>query len=353
MFGSLKAATAKIIIVGALIAATIPFAQAAKPLEGQTLRVAAATTPPFVTISKDSLNNISGIDVDMILELQRRTGFKIAHDRLDIMNFGDMSSEGEKGNYDIMAGAIYLNDRRAKIYDFSEPYYLTSIGVFTRKGAGVKNFLDLNNRTIAAVNGTSATEAIPRNLNISVREVATPTSFMSFYSVASKEADATIADVPVGLDFIDNLLGQDMELAFIIPNTEANMGLLFKKGERFVPALQMAMREMILDGTAAKIVAKYSSDAHGNIAMTHYKEGKVVQEIAKVKDPIGVNPADIKPVKAYANNVNNTSDDDLSSVLSVSNTNQLKSYRKQEVVNTDLTHLKSSSSAIGNIYDQD
>lgn len=241
------------------------------PLEGKTLNVAFAIVPPFVSVEPGSFDTLTGIDVDMVLELQRRTGFKLKDNRFELMNFGDMLAQTEKGNVDMCAGGIYLNESRAKRYHFGAAYYKTSMGVMASKNSGINSFEDLDNKTLSALQGSTATEAIPKNLNIRVKEAYSPTTFMALYSVAVGDSEVAIGDVPVINDFIDNLLGSNMSLRFIVPNSEAEMGLVINRNYPYAKELQKAMNDMIVDGTAGRIVAKYTSDREANIALTTYE----------------------------------------------------------------------------------
>lgn len=273
MFGAIKNVGMKLgIAIGLSMAVFANTANAEKlPLEGKTLNVAFAITPPFVSVVPGSLDNLTGIDVEMVKELQRRTGFKLKDNRFELMNFGDMTEQTAKGTVDICAAGIYLNEARAKVYAFSPAYYRTAMGVMARKNSNINSFEDLQNKTLSAMAGSTATDAIPDELNIHVKEVFSPTSFMSLYEVAVGNADVAISDVPIINDFIDNLLGSELSLRFVVPNSEAEMGMLFNKNSPYVPILQQTMQEMIMDGTAGKIVAKFTNDPSANIAQLTYE----------------------------------------------------------------------------------
>lgn len=274
MLSAIKNASSKICIaLGLSMAFAATAAHAEKlPLEGVTLNVAFAITPPFVQVEPGSLNNITGIDVEMVRELQRRTGFKLKDNRFEVMNFGDMTKQAADGLVDIAASGVYLTEARSKIYAFSPPYYKTAMGVMASKNSGINSFEDLQNKTISAMIGSTATDAIPKELNIQTKEMQSPTSFMAFYEVAVGKADVAIADVPVIQDFMNNLLGDQMSLRFVVPNSEAEMGMLFNKKSPYVPILQQTMKDMILDGTAGKIVAQFSNDPQANIAQITYEK---------------------------------------------------------------------------------
>lgn len=248
------------------------------PLEGTALRVGMAITPPFVMVG-NTFEDVRGIDYELIKELQRRTGFTIANDKIEILNFGQMMNLGAEGTLDIVTGGINLTAARAKLFEFSEPYYRAGVAVVGRRGANITSFQSLQNHKIAIVAGTNAGDIMPKGVSVSVLEV--PSNFMAFYNVAYNNADVAIADIPLAQDFIDNLLGKNLEIKFVLPDSAGDMGLLFaKKHPEVNRILNQNFTAMIKDGTVAKIVSKFSSDAECNITLNRLKKDKAEKIVA-------------------------------------------------------------------------
>lgn len=62
----------------------------------------------------------------------------------------------EENKVDLLIASLTVTDDRAKLVDFSMPYFSVNIGVLTRKGDSVKGLSDLNGKTIIVETGTTA-----------------------------------------------------------------------------------------------------------------------------------------------------------------------------------------------------
>lgn len=229
--------------------------QAALPLEGQELDVALTIVPPFAFIT-ESFSEVRGIDVDIVKELQKRTGFKLRNNRINVMNFGEMVSLGREGKLDVLGGGITLSDGRRAYYDFSDPYMDSALVLVTRKNDTIDEVADLKNRTLSVELGTTAVDYFPNAESLNIKIAESPTAFMSIYAVHDNQADALVMDEPMVSFYINNWRDADLKIVEQISDP-SNLGLLFKKDAKFTPHLQEAYREMIEDGTMAQIIDKY------------------------------------------------------------------------------------------------
>lgn len=225
------------------------------PLAGQELDVGLTVIPPFAFIT-DSISKVNGIDVDIVLELQKRTGFKLKNDRFNVMSFSELMDLGAEGKVDILGGGITLSDGRRPIFDFSEPYMLSPLVLVVRTDSDIKSVNDLRNRKLSVEAGTTAVDYFPNaeELNISLDE--NPSAFMCIYSVHAGLADALVMDEPMIAFYIDNWTDSKLKIVEQI-SEPGDLGLLFKKNAKFTPHLQLAFKEMAADGTLEKILDKY------------------------------------------------------------------------------------------------
>lgn len=226
------------------------------PLLGEELDVGVAIAPPFV-IADRGFNNLSGIDIELIYELQRRTGFSFTEDRIQLMNFGELLDIGEEGQLDITGGAISLTQERSTIFDLSESSCLSDSVAVVRNGSNITNVYDLLGRTIAVEVGTTAEEVLPTEIAQGVKIKHSATNFMQFYDVARGDADVMIVDHAVAVDYIKTWPDANLKVAFTIPQSEGAIGLLFKKNPRVAKHLAQAFKEMKEDGTVDEIVNRY------------------------------------------------------------------------------------------------
>ena len=231
--------------------------------------VAFSLAPPFVIVDTD-FENVKGIDVDIARELQKRTGFKLKNNRFDIMNFGELIDLATRGEIDIAGGGITLNDDRAKKFNLLGPIVSSSsVAVVKDHQIKVNSIKDLQGHKVATEMGTTSADIIPPDSDIKVNLNANASLFMCFYSVATGQADSLIADAPIAYDYVKGWKEGNLKLAFALPDTISNLGLLTTKKPKVSAALQQAFNEMCQDGTVEKIVNSYFSD-HGDSDRNHF-----------------------------------------------------------------------------------
>lgn len=257
------------LVVGAAFALLLPTSNASdldfstpvssinNVLANEELAIAFSVAPPFVMIDSDFSHPI-GIDVDITNELQKRTGFKVQNNRFRIMNFTQMIDLANNGEFDLIGGGLTLNEERSHKFTLIGPIVnSSSVVVVKNDHENISSLKDLNGHTMAAELGTTSEDIIPHNSEIDINMHNRASLFMCFYSVASGEADSVIADAPIAYDYINNWKGSNLKLAFAIPDTLSNLGLLATKDPKVAQALNQAFKEMCQDGTVEKIVDKY------------------------------------------------------------------------------------------------
>ena len=215
-----------------------------------------------------NFENAKGIDIAR--ELQKRTGFKLKNNRFDIMNFGELIDLATIGNIDIAGGGITLNDYRAKKFNLLGPIVSSSSVVVVKDHQiKVNSLKDLQGHTVATEMGTTSADIIPPDSDIKVNLNANASLFMCFYSVATGQYDSLIADAPIAYDYVTGWKEGNLKLAFALPDTISNLGLLTTKNPKVSAAFQQAFNEMCQDGTVEKIVNAYFSD-HGDSDRNHF-----------------------------------------------------------------------------------
>lgn len=225
-------------------------------LQEQSLKIGLTVAPPFVFF-KDSMSSIQGIDVDIINELQKRTGFKMDGGKMHLMNRDEMLADGESGELDIIAGGMILNNERSHKYDFSDPYMPTVLVLVSRNGDNIRTLGDLTGRCLATENGSLANESITQHANVNNITIDHSTSsFMTLYKVSRAHADATFIEKPVADFYMNNWPSAHLEIIEKVSDVEY-LGLLFKKDPSISRPLQEAYKEMVADGTIKDIVNRY------------------------------------------------------------------------------------------------
>lgn len=250
---------------------TAPEVQA-NELRGQSLSVAFAVAPPFVVL-KNEFRRPEGLDVAIVKELQRRTGFSTQDDAYEVMSFDSIMTLGRVGKTDIVAGAISYTDERANYYDITPPYIYNHTCIVTRGTININSTDDLDGHTVAVENGIDISDLQKQNPTMKTHKVAT--TFMAFYEVARGMADALVVDEIIAREYIA-LLPKDagLKVSAIIPDSKSGMALFFKKNSPHNKALMQAYYDMREDGTLEAIV---------NRELAHFISAKTSEEMADLR----------------------------------------------------------------------
>lgn len=229
------------------------------PLKGHTLDVGLSPVPPFVQID-GRFTDLEGIDVDIIRELKKRTGFEIRNNRFRIMSFGELLTLGEQGKLDIIASAISLSEARSKLFEQSPASFRSHSVIVVPANSNIASSNDLIGKTIAAEDGTDATDIVDEDLAHQINIKHELTTFMVFYSVATGKSDALITEAPMAMSVINSWARGKLKIAYHIKGSENDIGIMFKKDTKVSKILSQTFQQMRDDGTIAKIVHKYLPD---------------------------------------------------------------------------------------------
>ncbi len=124
------------------------------PRSGRPIVVATSSVSPPFSYVKDNRN--VGIDIEMMERFAAYLGRPIKY---NIMSFGAIISAISTHKADIAANCICITDERAKMVDFSMPYYLTNTLIVVKasnmKNTGFKSMKDVEQGIIASVAGSA------------------------------------------------------------------------------------------------------------------------------------------------------------------------------------------------------
>ena len=226
------------------------------PLKGAKISVAVHPYPPFVQVI-DSLETLSGIDVDIIRELQRRTGFEYDDDRIHLTNLSILLDLGQKGHFDIIAGGLTINGKRGNLFNQSVPLFRSNTVLVTNTTSNVKSVNDMGGKVLANTVGSALSSVFPKEVAQQIRVHQEHSVFLTFYAVYKGTADALLIDGPMADDVINSWGKGRLKIAQDIGGSDSYLGLMFKKNSPYSVAFNRALVEMRNDGTIERIVQKY------------------------------------------------------------------------------------------------
>ena len=220
----------------------------------KTLRIVTnADYAPFESLEGDK---VVGFDVDYANALAKEAGYKaeVVH-----VGWDPIFVEIEKGTADIGASAITINDERKQSYDFSVPYFASTVKILVPEKSNIKSAADLKDKTIAvqtATTGQAAVEKVLGKNNPNIKKF--DNNNLAIQELLVGGVDAVVADNTVLEKYVQN--NPDQKLKVVVDNKEfvpEYYGLLFAKGSTLTPEFDKAINTLFENGTYAELYQKW------------------------------------------------------------------------------------------------
>lgn len=207
---------------------------------------------------------LQGYDIDLLRELSKRV---LGNEKA--VSFEQVFSSTRvialnSGTLDVVAATMTITPERAKLVDFSRPYFMAHQAVLVPAGSYIKTLDDLNGKTILFILGTTSEANIKKRLP-KAKYVGFKTSTDAFSALKAKRGDALTTDDSIIYGFMAENCGfrlLDEKLS------EEPYGLAFRKveGEDSPDSLKNRFNEaldaMEKDGTLARLKDKWTNPAH-------------------------------------------------------------------------------------------
>ena len=187
-----------------------------------------ATWPPMEFM--DAQRNLVGYSVDYIDAVAKEAGFKVEHKNVA----WDGIFAGLAGKkYDVIASSVTITDERAKVMDFSTPYYEVRQALITPKATQVGSLADMKGKKLGAQIGTTGYMAIKK------ADGAQALTFdeigLAMAALDSGRLDGVVCDDPVATNYIleNEEYGKKMKVALIVPaDVPEYYGFAVHKGDK-------------------------------------------------------------------------------------------------------------------------
>lgn len=229
-------------------------------LKGVEVKISLSTVPPFVIVKSDEYTEPVGIDVEIFRELQKRLGFTMPNDKFVYTSLNDKYTLLNNNEVDVIGGGISASPQRAKIFNFSKSYYQSSFAVVIHNDNKniIKGVQDLKGKTLAAEYGISYNGLFDGAETLKTEPFLT--TFSCFYAVANRQVDATIFDLPTAQYYTHFWEGGNITIAGepFGKSKTSRIVFLFNKNFKYQREFNIAIEQMIQDGTIDKIIKKYS-----------------------------------------------------------------------------------------------
>lgn len=218
--------------------------------------VKVATDPSFVPFEMldQETGEMTGFDMDIIREVSERAGFEY---ELNTMDFNGIIPAVQTGNVDIAIAGITITEERAKIVDFSDPYYDSGLQILVKADQqDVETVDDLAGMKIGTKIGSTSYDYLTENLGDDATITPYPGSGDMYMALLGGSVDAVFYDAP-NVGYFSQTRG-DGRVKVVGPLYEGQQyGIVFVKGSELVEPVNEALAAMREDGTYDEIHGKW------------------------------------------------------------------------------------------------
>jgi glutamine transport system substrate-binding protein len=205
---------------------------------------------PFEYKGKDG--KYTGFDIELWAEIAKRIGVKY---ELKPMDFNGLIPGLTTGNLDVALAAIFIKSSREKKIDFSHPYFRAGLKVMVLKNnKDIKSPADLKGKVVAVKLGTATVEYV--DTLAAKKIVKFPNIDQAYLEVVTGGADAAVHDTPNVLYYIKTA-GKGRVKAVGPDVKAAQYGIAFPQGSALRDKVNVALLEMMEDGTYAALYRKW------------------------------------------------------------------------------------------------
>ncbi|WP_105209739.1 ABC transporter substrate-binding protein/permease [Streptococcus suis] len=217
---------------------------------------------------KDSDQVYKGLDVDIINEVAKRSGWTMNH---SFPGFDAAVNAVQAGSADALMAGTTITEPRKKVFTFSDPYFDTKIVIATTKSNTISKYEDLKGKTVGVKNGTAAQAFLEENKDKYGYTIKTfDTGDLMYNSLSAGAVDAVMDDEAVIQYAIQK--GQDLSID-IAGEAIGSFGFSVKKGSQYeylVEDFNKALAAMKEDGTYQQIMNKWLGATTASAETTDY-----------------------------------------------------------------------------------
>jgi polar amino acid transport system substrate-binding protein len=192
-------------------------------IEAGTLTV--CTSIPYEPFEFERGDKPVGFDIDMANEVAKRLDVRadIVNTDFDVIESGEALNDGE---CDVAIAAITINGERARVMDFSSPYFSAGQAMVVRSDSGIESLGDLSGLRIGVQEGTTGEFYVTDNAPPDAEIVPLANAGEVDEALDSGDVEAGIYDNTVVGDVIARY--PELEVATLF-NTGEQYGMAVKK----------------------------------------------------------------------------------------------------------------------------
>jgi polar amino acid transport system substrate-binding protein len=208
--------------------------------------------PPF-WIGNDYDSLTGGFEVDLSKEIAKRVN--LAKVKFIEMPFTGLVA-GQRCRCDIDFSQVTITDERAKVVDFTEPYFAADQGVLVKKGTAVASVEDAKKLKWGAQATTTGASYLADTLKPASEAKLYEKTVDMFTAFNAGQISAVMLDTPILLGAIKNNQVRDAEVVGQFKTGEQYGGVL-KKGSPNLEAFNQVIKTLKSEGFISQLYQKY------------------------------------------------------------------------------------------------
>ncbi|GAA0777813.1 glutamine ABC transporter substrate-binding protein GlnH [Castellaniella ginsengisoli] len=234
--------TLKTALAGLALTLALPMTQAcAKDL-------IVATDTAFVPFEFKQDGKYTGFDIQLWEAIAKQAGLTY---RLQPMDFNGIIPGLQTRNVDVALAGITIREDRAKVIDFSEPYYESGLAILVSSDSPIQTAKDLEGKMVAVKIGTATVDYMKANVP-SAKLKLFPNIDNAFLELATGRVDAVVHDTP-NVQYYAKTAGNGKVKVVGSLKSGDFYGIAFPKGSELVPVVNKALAELKTNGTYDKL----------------------------------------------------------------------------------------------------
>jgi polar amino acid transport system substrate-binding protein len=198
----------------------------------------------------------SGVEFDLATDIAAKCGLTMSfrNENFDTIVAGQVDPK----SYDIILSQVTITDERAKVVDFSVPYYAADQAILMKAGAKITSWDDVKKLKAVGVQASTTAEYYAQG-NKPGWTLSNLKSFpdlsTTYAALNAGQVDGVIIDTPINLGQAAQSSG-----ALVVPaqfKTGDTYGAIFPKGNGKKAIFDPIIKGFVDDGTVTALVTKY------------------------------------------------------------------------------------------------
>ena len=208
--------------------------------------------PPF-WIGNDYDSLTGGFEVDLAKEIAKR--LNLGDVKFVEMPFTGLVA-GQRCRCDINFSQVTITDDRAKVVDFTEPYFEANQGVLVKKGTTVASADDAKKLRWGAQANTTGASYLTDTLKPASEAKLYEKTVDMFTAFNAGQISAVMLDTPILLGAVKNNQVRDAEVVGQFKTGEQYGGVL-KKGSPNLEAFNQVIKTLKAEGFISQLYSRY------------------------------------------------------------------------------------------------